>query len=121
MYYRAAQVALICFDLTNKESYEAVGPWADELAEKTTGEIQTIIVGNKADLAEQRVVSQEEANELAFQKGAAHYLECSAKSGAGVIDLFTKVAELVPGAAGAPPEVAPDLATAGGGAGGGCC
>jgi small GTP-binding protein len=121
MYYRAAQVALICFDLTNRESYEAVAPWADEMAEKTPGDIQTIIVGNKADLADQRAVTQEEANELAFQKGASHYLECSAKNGAGVLDLFTKVPELIPGTPGAPAEVAPDLATAGGGGDGGCC
>jgi small GTP-binding protein len=114
MYYRAAQVALICFDLTNRESYDAVGPWADELAEKTTGEIQMLIVGNKADLDEQRVVTHEEANELAFQKGAAFYLECSAKTGVVVMDLFTKIAELVPAA---PAQVAPDIPAASGG----CC
>jgi small GTP-binding protein len=121
MYYRAAQVAIICFDLTNRDSYDAVGPWADELSQKATNEIQTIIVGNKADITDQRVITHEEATELAFQKGAAFFVECSAKTGAGVMDLFTKVAELVPATPGSTAEVTPDIAAAGGGAGGGCC
>jgi GTPase SAR1 family protein len=121
MYYRAAQVALVCFDLTNRESYEAVGPWADELSQKATSEIQTIIVGNKADMTDQRVITHEEATELAFEKGAVFFLECSAKTGEGVMDLFTKVAELIPAAPGASAQVSPDLAAAGGEASGGCC
>jgi small GTP-binding protein len=121
MYYRAAQVALICFDLTNRESYEAVGPWADELAEKTSSDIQTIMVGNKADLTDARAITTEEARELAFEKGAAHYVECSAKSGDGVIDLFMKVADLMPGQTGAVSEAPPNIAAATAEGGGGCC
>jgi small GTP-binding protein len=95
MYYRSAHVAILCFDLTNRESFQALGAWADELAEKGTGELQTIIVGCKADLTDARAVAREEAQEFAFEKGASHYLECSAKAGSGVADLFTKAAELL--------------------------
>jgi 50S ribosomal subunit-associated GTPase HflX len=97
MYYRDAQVALICFDLTNRESFQAVRPWAEELAEKTTGDIQTAIVGNKAGLDDARAISGDEARELAFETGAPHDLECSAKSGEGLMELLMRLVELMPG------------------------
>jgi small GTP-binding protein len=121
MYYRSAHVAVICFDLTNRESFHALGAWADELAEKGTGELQTLIVGCKADLADARAVSRDEAQEFAFEKGASHYIECSAKTGAGVADVFTKVAELLgPGSAVGAPEAA-QIAPAPAAEAGGCC
>jgi GTPase SAR1 family protein len=95
MYYRSAHVAIICFDLTNRESFNGVLVWADELAEKASTELQTIIVGTKADLTDQRVIGKADGQEIAFKKGSAHYLECSAKTGEGVVDIFVKAAELV--------------------------
>jgi small GTP-binding protein len=120
MYYRSAHIAILCFDLTNRESFRALGTWADELAEKGTGELQTIIVGCKVDLVDARVVARDEAQDFAFEKGASHYLECSAKSGVGIVDLFTKAAELLgPGSSVGAPDTA-QIAPAPADAGGGC-
>ena len=93
MYYRSAQVAILFFDLTNRQSFLDLDQWANELEEKTTGEIKTFLVGNKCDLEDERQVSKEEAQEFSFQHGAIEYVETSAKTGDGVVDLFTKVAE----------------------------
>ncbi|OHS97348.1 small GTP-binding protein [Tritrichomonas foetus] len=93
MYYRSAQVAILFFDLTNLESFRSLDQWANELEEKTTGELRLFLVGNKCDLEAERKVKREEAEEFGFQHGAIEYVETSAKTGAGVVELFTKVAE----------------------------
>lgn len=94
MYYRSADVAIMVFDLTNPESFSAVEKWAEELTDKAPSGLQTILVGNKNDLTEQRRIDKKDAEELAFKHGATEYFECSARTGNGVVEIFTKVAEL---------------------------
>ena len=124
MYYRNAHAAVLVFDVTNKESYESLEQWATDLEEKTTTDIKIFIAGNKCDL-ENRQVSEEEAREFAFKHGAICYVETSAKTGNGVLELFTKVAETCENVGKANAEqdravVSPGPATAQGGGGGGC-
>ena len=51
-----------------------------------------MIVGNKSDLEAKREVSREEAEELAQHYGDFPYMECSAKSGQSINEIFTKLA-----------------------------
>lgn len=51
-----------------------------------------VIVGNKADLTEQRQVSMEQGNAKANEKKCLYH-ETSALSGLGVEDLFTRLVE----------------------------
>ena len=97
-YYLGAQAAFIVFDLTNKESFEHVRDWYNELTDFIGGrEIPFILIGNKSDLKDQRVVSYQEGvglvNELS-QKSTikVSYLETSALTGENVEDAFTLIA-----------------------------
>ncbi|TFF92418.1 MAG: GTP-binding protein, partial [Promethearchaeota archaeon] len=64
-YYNGAQAAFIVFDLTNRSSFENVANWHNELKEFIENrDLPIIIVGNKTDLAEQRVVEYEEGVSL---------------------------------------------------------
>ena len=93
MYYRGASAAILFFDVTNRSTFTALEEWSKELEEKGADGLITFIVGNKCDLADQRVVSQAEGQEFSFKVGALHYFETSAKTGEGIIEMFTKVAE----------------------------
>ena len=65
-YYKGAQAAFIVFDLNNRESFENVTYWHNELKEFIEyKDLPIIIIGNKTDLPEQRVISHEEGVKLA--------------------------------------------------------
>lgn len=93
MYYRNAHAAVLVFDITNTPSYEALEQWASEISEKSSGDIRMFIVGNKCDLTEQRKITEEDAREFTFKCGAVEYIETSAVTGVGVLDLFKMIAD----------------------------
>lgn len=94
MYYRSSAAAILVYDVTNKESLENLKTWIQEINNKAPQGIAVIIVGNKIDLVNERTVSQDAGLEVAKELGAVHYFEVSAKTGEGINQLFTKVAEL---------------------------
>ncbi|MHA2168092.1 MAG: hypothetical protein ACXAAT_19775, partial [Candidatus Hodarchaeales archaeon] len=59
----------------------------------TRSAIQTILVGNKADLDDYRMVEDEEGKALAKKIGAQGYLSASAKENLKVDDAFKKLAQ----------------------------
>ena len=65
-YYNGAQAVFIVFDLTNRESFENVYYWHNELKEFIDNkDLPIIIVGNKTDLINERVINYEEGAQVA--------------------------------------------------------
>ena len=63
----------------------------DELKQNNEIEqLYIILVGNKIDLEEKRVVTREEAEKYA-EDNNINYIEVSAKTGEGILDLFNEV------------------------------
>ncbi|NVM37366.1 MAG: GTP-binding protein [Candidatus Lokiarchaeota archaeon] len=97
-YYLGTQAAFIVFDLTNRESFENVKEWYGELENFIEGrEIPIIIIGNKTDLEDQRVIQYQDGvnlvNELSQKPNIKiSYIETSALSGVNVEDAFTLIA-----------------------------
>ncbi|RKP28114.1 P-loop containing nucleoside triphosphate hydrolase protein, partial [Syncephalis pseudoplumigaleata] len=79
-YYRGAQGVILVYDVTNRDTFEELGNWLQELNLYTNnGNIVKMIVGNKVDKESDRVVSREEGQALAEQLGTL-FVECSAKT-----------------------------------------
>jgi len=97
-YYLGAQAAFIVFDLISRESFDHILSWYEELESFINQrDIPMIIVGNKSDLKDQRVIKYEEGVELVNKlsektKGKVSYIETSALSGENVEDAFTLIA-----------------------------
>lgn len=95
LYYRGAMGAILLFDLTNRESFDHIPKWIEEV-KSNAGEIPMLLVGNKSDLVNERSVSRQEAEAFAreFQQ---YYIESSAKDGTGVGDVFAILSCLMVG------------------------
>ncbi|XP_059485289.1 ras-related protein Rab-31 [Neocloeon triangulifer] len=91
MYYRNANAALLVFDITQVHSFEAVRMWVKELQKNVPEPMVMCLVGNKTDLASERRVSRDEAQQFAQTMGAA-YFESSALQDYGIEEIFLSTA-----------------------------
>jgi small GTP-binding protein len=94
MYYRGSSGGLLVYDVTRRRTFIVLEEWLDELQKAINKEIPLVLVANKTDLPD-RVVEPSEGREFADRHGMP-YVESSAKTGEGVVDIFDELAhELV--------------------------
>ena len=92
-FYNKANGILLTFDISNKESFEHIDYWVQELKEYTgLDSLYIVLVGNKKD-KEDRKVTIEEAKNYAEENDFGGYFEVSAKTGEGINELFIDVAK----------------------------
>ena len=93
LYYRDAQVAILTYDVTNEQSLESLNYWLNELNDKV--EIDNMILclaANKNDVdASKKTVPTSKGKAFAEEHNMMFY-ETSAKTGAGVKELFQAIA-----------------------------
>jgi Ras-related protein Rab-1A len=82
-YYRGAHGIILAFDITNAASFQNVNRWYEEAQNYLQKSVPKLLIGNKADLSNQRAVRPEEAKELADRLGV-QYIETSAKNSQNV-------------------------------------
>jgi len=92
MYYRGAAAAVIVYDITSKESFDAAKSWVVELQSTDT---LIALAGNKSDLDGDRQVERETAQAYADDMGIL-FMETSAKSGQNVQEIFHEIAVRLP-------------------------
>ncbi|CAI2324313.1 unnamed protein product [Caenorhabditis sp. 36 PRJEB53466] len=94
-YLRTGSGFLIVFAVTDRNSFEEVKKLHELICRiKDRDEFPIILVGNKADLENERHVARHEAEELAHRL-AVPYLECSAKLRRNVDEAFFDIVRLV--------------------------
>lgn len=93
MYYSGAAGVILVFDVTRRRSFTELVKWVEEADESIGARVPIICVGNKTDLPD-RAIPSDEAKRWAEDKGFL-YMESSAKTGEGVADMFTVLAEVM--------------------------
>ena len=80
------------YDITDRASFAQIETyWLKQLRQYAMPNIVIALAGNKADMESKREVSQDEVAAFAASEGLLHW-ETSARTGAGVDELFSAVA-----------------------------
>eukprot|EP00758_Cryptobia_borreli_P007650 Tbor_TRINITY_DN5318_c0_g3::TRINITY_DN5318_c0_g3_i2::g.4706::m.4706/K07877/RAB2A; Ras-related protein Rab-2A len=86
-YYRGASAALLVYDVTRRETFENLQRWLTDCRENSSIHLTVLLIGNKTDLEDSRVVSYKEGKEFADNNGLL-FIETSAKTAQNVDDAF---------------------------------
>jgi len=102
-FYRGADACILVFDVTTKKSFDALDTWRDEFLVQASpndpNNFPFVVLGNKIDLKESRVVTMKEAKQYCVKNnivsdGQPMYWETSAKTKECVDQAFFQVAML---------------------------
>ncbi|KAI8869971.1 ras-domain-containing protein [Ramicandelaber brevisporus] len=93
-YYRGAAGAVLVYDIAKRSSFTHLARWIADLRSLASPNTVIYVVGNKADLADEREVSFEEAQQFCSDNGVL-FTEASAKTGAHVEEMFTELARQI--------------------------
>lgn len=93
-YYRGSMGFILMYDVTNEESFNAVQDWSTQIRTYSWDNAQVVLVGNKCDLEDQRVVSTERGRQLANQMGL-EFFETSAKENLSVKEVFDHLVDII--------------------------
>jgi len=91
-YYRGADGIIMVYDVTNQDSFEHVEEWLSEVDRYANENTAKLLIGNKADLLDQKQVSEETARRFS-EKLNIPFLETSAKTSTNVDAAFLTMAK----------------------------
>ena len=93
-YYRGALGVMMVYDITDKKSFDDITNWLRAIQEHGNPKVEKMIIGNKCDLDDNRMVPKESGEALANANDAM-FLETSAKSSLNVDKAFEQMAERI--------------------------
>lgn len=98
-YVVGASGGIFMYDVTRFSSLKNFPEWIEIFKKGFVGakykQLPVIMVGGKLDLSYKRAVSSKEAYDLAKEQNLYGYIECSAKDGRNIEDIFTEIAKLM--------------------------
>jgi small GTP-binding protein len=92
-YYRGSKGALLVFDTTRKSTWLELPKWIKETEDALGERIPIILLANKVDLAEHRVITREMGEQFVRDNNLTGYFETSALSGQNVEEAFSMLAK----------------------------
>ena len=78
-YYKNATGAILVYDLTKKDTFNNIKNWLNDVKEYADNDLTAIMIGNKCDLIEERMVTTDDGLDFAKQEGI-FFMEVSALS-----------------------------------------
>lgn len=95
-YIRDSNVAVVVYDISNRESFENVDTWINYVKQERGGDVIIVLVGNKNDLDNDRKVTLQDGEDAAQRLNCNLFMETSSKNGFGVKPLFKRIGKQLP-------------------------
>lgn len=90
-YYRGAMGILLVYDVTNEGSFKNIRNWIHNIEEHANENVHKILVGNKSDMVDKKVVDTARGKALADEYGIG-FIETSAMNNTLVDEAFFTLA-----------------------------
>ncbi|KAE9548937.1 hypothetical protein FO519_007843 [Halicephalobus sp. NKZ332] len=90
-YYRSANGIILCYDITCRQSFESLIRWMDDVSKFAVPNVVKVLIATKADMADSRVVEQEEGDQLARAHNMT-FMEVSSKNNYNIDNVFNELA-----------------------------
>ena len=90
-YLNGAHSGLFMIDITRYSTLNNVDNWIKILKEGIKDPIPIMLVGGKKDLEKKRVIEKEIAEEVVERFSFIEYMECSAKTGYNIEEIFFRI------------------------------
>ncbi|CAI5498783.1 unnamed protein product [Closterium sp. Naga37s-1] len=90
-YYRGANGIVLVYDITSESSFNNIRGWIRNIEEHASESVCKILVGNKADMEDRRVVTKDQGQQLA-NEFKINFFETSAKADINVEEAFVCIA-----------------------------
>ena len=95
IFYKRVKLAILVYSIDNRNSFEGINFWLNEIRSKSQEDVKLILVGNKSDLIESREVSFEDGKLFSESEKFDFFIETSAKEGDTPYIILRKAAEIL--------------------------
>ena len=94
-FYRNSSLAIVTYSIDSKESFVHAENWLNDLRSQANPDVRIFLVGNKADLEEERKVSKEEGEKYKEDQNLDLFMETSAKTGYNAKNVLIEAAKIL--------------------------
>jgi small GTP-binding protein len=94
-FYRNSSLAIMIYAINNRSSFEHIDNWLKAIKINSNPDAKIFLIGNKADLEDEREVTYEEAENYANELDFSKFFEASAKSGLNAQKIFIEAANIL--------------------------
>ena len=93
--FKFTSLAVLVYAIDNKESFNHLENWLNDLKSQANPDFRIFLVGNKADLEEDRKVKKEDAEKYKDDQHLDLFLETSAKTGLNARNVLVEAAKIL--------------------------
>jgi Ras-related protein Rab-1A len=94
-FYRNSSLAILIYAINNKESFNNTEYWLKDLKNEANNDIRIMLIGNKCDLENERVISKDEGENFKDENNIDCFMETSAKTGVNAKNCIHEAAKIL--------------------------